>query len=360
MRMKRGLSVLMIGLFPVAACAHMPRAPTRPVAEDGFTELVPIERPGVDEDPAQELRVLSGDVLAVELVSYRSPSTPDRSMYEGIVVDEVGIVHVPLAGGVRVGGMTLDAAETAIEEAIREFDRSVQVNIRIAEYNGHSVTVLGSVLAPGRVPATPGIRLADLLALVGGPILDRQGQMTIFLADLGSAQLMRGGEMLPVDLEKAMLGDPRHNVRIRAGDYLYIPPSRGNSIVLLGEVAAPTVLPYLPQMRLTEALAFAGGVTADGDRGDIRIVRGDLDSPRVYQTNLKSLVNNNQTDVILAPGDIVFVEDEPLVAWRSALEVIQPVLAAANLGLLSWNIIQQNEIQRQQIEDARAREMTPE
>lgn len=338
--MMRAITVLTLGAFAVSGCSHFPRVPTRPVGEDGFTALVPVERPGVDEDPPEELEVLPGDVLAVEIVSYRSPAKTERIIYEGLVVDEVGIVHVALAGNVDVGGMTLDQAETKIEEAVRQYDRSAEVNIRITQYDGHSVTVLGSVVTPGRVPATPGLRLADLLALVGGPILDRAGQMTIFLADLGSSQLMRDGEMLPVDLEKAMLGDPRHNVRIRAGDYLYIPPSRGNSIVILGEVGNPTVLPYLRELRLTEALAYAGGISPDGDRGDIRIVRGDLDSPRVYQTSIKSLVNENQTDVILAPGDIIFVEDEPLVAWRTALEVVQPLLQLANLGILTWNLVE--------------------
>lgn len=338
----RGLVAAMTAVLVVTAgCSRMPRAPTTPVADDGFTALVPVERPGVDEDPPEELKVLPGDVLALELVSYKSVSNTERTDYAQLVVDEVGIVHAPLAGDVRVGGLTINDAENAIEQAVRQYDRGAEINIRITDYAGHSVTVLGAVLQPGRVDATPGIRLADLLALVGGPIMDRQGRMTIFLADLSAAQLMRNNEMIPVSLERAMVGDPRHNVRIRAGDYLYVPPSRGNRVVILGEVNGPTVLPYLTGMRLTEALAFAGGVTVDGDRGDIRIVRGDLDTPRVYQTSIKSLVNGNQTDVVLAPGDIIFVEDEPLVAWRTALEVFNPLLQSGITGILLWNTLQQ-------------------
>jgi polysaccharide biosynthesis/export protein len=93
-----------------------------------------------------------------------------------------------------------------------------------------------------------------------------------------------------VNLPLATQGDPKHNVRVRSGDQLYVPPVTGRLIMVLGEVNTQQAMVYRKGIRLTEALAHAGGlVMSRADRHDIRIIRGPLTEPRVYTTNLKSL-----------------------------------------------------------------------
>src|SRR5690606_902639 len=87
----------------------------------------------------------------------------------------------------------------------------------------------------------------------------------IELADWDGARLMRSGQAVPVDMKRAMLGDPRHNVRIRPGDLLYVPPRRGERISVFGAVGTAKVLDYRPGVRLSEAIAIAGGLTIDAD-----------------------------------------------------------------------------------------------
>lgn len=107
-----------------------------------------------------------------------------------------------------------------------------------------------------------------------------------------------------------MEGDPRHNVRVRPGDYLHVPSARGHTITVLGAVGRPTVLSHRDGIRLTEVLARAGGVAERGDRTDVHIVRGELQSPLVYRASLRAIVNGNDHDVVLAAGDIVYVTEE--------------------------------------------------
>jgi protein involved in polysaccharide export with SLBB domain len=127
-------------------------------------------------------------------------------------------------------------------------------------------------------------------------------------SDLRTARLVRGGEPVPVDFEKAMAADPLHNVFLHAGDQVYIPSERGLTISVMGQING-TVVQWSPGVRLTEVLSVAGGVHVGGDKADIRIVRGPIDSARVYETNLRKIVDGNSHDVELYPGDVVYVTD---------------------------------------------------
>ena len=131
-----------------------------------------------------------------------------------------------------------------------------------------------------------------------------------------------------------MFGDPRHNIRVRSGDHLYVPAARGRTITVLGEVRSPRIVPYGYGMRLTQAIALAGGLGPDAHRKDIRVVRGDLAAPRVYQTDIRALVDGEGPDVELAPGDIVYVTRTGVANVRDALASIAPILSMAQaLGI---------------------------
>ena len=289
---------------------------------------------GLAQDPPDPLRVLPGDTLTVQAIS------AEVVEYEGLYVDELGRVHVPLAGDVEVGGLTLTDAGARVEEALKAYQPVVRVSIRITEPGGHRATVLGAVATPGRVDVAPGTRLADLYALAGGAVVETQQNEAVALADLDGARLVRRGEPMPVSLRLAVQGDPRHNVRIRPGDHLYVPSVRGQLITVLGEVDAPTNIAFRTDLRLTQALAIAGGISSEGDRVDIRIVRGPLREPRVYKASLRALVNGNATDVVLAAGDIVYVTQEWTAHVGEVLSRLLPLLSTATTGAIAVGALQ--------------------
>ena len=313
--------LLLLATVGAAGCISLPQTPAYPTDDQAFPPPEEVAPEGVATDDPQPLRVLPGDDLTLHAVS------AETTEYPGLVVDELGQLHVPLAGDVRVGGMTLSEAETQVQQALRRFDTVVVANLFVADAAGHRATIVGAVNTPGRVQVPPGTRLADLLAMAGGPVTEvSQGEQMV-LADLHGARLVRNQEVVPVSLPLALQGDPRHNVRVRSGDHLYIPPTRGQRVTVLGEVHTPAVVPYREGVRLTEALAMAGGVTIDGDYADVRVIRGPSNEPRVYTTSMVDIVNGRSYDVVLAPGDVVFVTEHWIASVGEVLDRLGPLLS---------------------------------
>jgi polysaccharide export outer membrane protein len=317
---------VVVALF-LNGCVRLADAPTL-LSDDPTFDPPEIAAPtGISEDPAVEFRIAPGDILTLRTISATT------SEYTNLLVDERGLLHAPLVGDIEVGGLSLTEAEARVETALQAFDRVVRVNVIVQASGGHRATVLGAVRNPGRMDVTPGMRLADLLAAAGGPLMAGITEH-VEGADLAGAQLVRNGEAVPVSLELASAGDPLHNVRVRAGDHLYVPSARGATVTVLGEVSAPTIVGHRTGMRLTTALALAGGLAPDAHRSDIRVIRGSLAAPTVYRTSLRALVDGHGPDVQLAPGDIVYVTRTRLAALRDVLSAVQPLLfTAQNVGL---------------------------
>jgi polysaccharide export outer membrane protein len=312
------------------ACApSLPAAPTVAGTERGF-ESGRVHPPGLEHDPPRPFVLLPGDRLALRVLSVRPLEVA------GVTVDPTGAIHVPMAGAVPVGGVSLEEAEQRVTEALRPYDRFGRVMLSIEEATGHRVSVVGAVNQPGSYPLQGETRLADLVAIAGGSSAVAADDEQVGLADLRGARLIRGGEALPVSLTRALEGDPLHNVRVDATDLLYVPPARSERISVLGEVGQPRSLRYREGMRLSEALARAGGTTTDADDADVRIVRGPLSEPRVYRAKLDELVAGQGTDVQLEPGDIVYVTQEWLATLGEVVGRLTPLLAAgAMVGAVS-------------------------
>ncbi|HEY2735907.1 MAG TPA: polysaccharide biosynthesis/export family protein, partial [Polyangiales bacterium] len=267
----------------MSACAGLPPAPRHPLDDKAFAAPILAKHIGLPDDLPPPFLLMPGDRVNIELSSSAVTQLPN------ILVEAAGTVHVPLAGDVEVRGLGLVAAEAKLKSALQRYDSTVHVTMTIATLDGHKVTVVGAVKTPGVVPLQPAARLADVIMLAGGTIVNLVNGQMVSGSDLRTARLIREGDQVPVDFEKAMAGDPRHNVFLHPGDQVYIPSERGLTISVLGEVNG-TVVQWAPGVRLTEVLAMAGGVHVGGDKNDIRIVRGPIDSTRVYSTSVRDIV----------------------------------------------------------------------
>ena len=323
----RRCTAFFLSIALVTGCArnHYMKAPAVPGDDPSFSAPQPVVFRGVESDPPEALKLLPGDVVQLTTVSAKTQK------FDGLIVDAMGQLHVPLAGDIQVGEMTLSQAEKAVEKGLRHYDRFVRANLIITKLDGHSASAVGAVTKPGRIQVNPGMRLADLLAEAGGPERAISKEIPTLVGNLDLARLVRNGETVPVSVPLATQGDPKHNIRVRAGDQLYVPPVTEDLIMVLGDVGDPQPVAYRIGIRLTEALARAGGIdTSRGDRKDIRIVRGPLREPQVYTANLKDLTSGKAPDVELAPGDIVYVTKSWYASTADVLNSLAPIIALAN------------------------------
>ena len=327
----RRCTALLLSFALVSACARnrFPQAPTTPFDDPSFTAPEPIIIPGLESDPPEALKLFPGDVVQLTTVSAKTEK------FDGLIVDAMGQLHVPLAGDIQVGGLTLGQAEQAIENGLRRYDRFVRANLIITAPDGHFAVVVGAVTTPGRIKVSPGTRLADLLAQAGGVLISESELMPMRLGDLDLARLVRDDKTVPVSLPLAIEGDSKHNIRIHSGDQLFVPAITKNLLMVLGEVRNPQPMAYRQGIRLTEALARAGGINMSrGDRKDIRIVRGPLTEPRVYTTNLKELMAGEATDVELWPGDIIWVTKTWYASTADVMSGLSEMISIANTAAI--------------------------
>jgi len=169
------------------------------------------------------------------------------------------------------------------------------------------VQVIGEVARPGAYDVkADGASLLSVVTLAGGPTPK---------AALTQAQVMHGGQVTVYDLRPLLtsnLNAPNGKVRLAPGDVLLVPTNEAH-ILALGEVGTKGVIP-IPDgqtLPLTVALAQVGGVTAEGDKKNVDIVRRGPDGrATVLVVNADDLLKgkNNVTDLNLRSGDILYVQ----------------------------------------------------
>jgi polysaccharide export outer membrane protein len=320
---------VLLGVW-IVGCAGLPLAPRHPLDDKGFAAPILAKRAGLPDDRPPPLVLMPGDRVNIELASSTVTTLPN------LLIEASGSVHVPLAGDVDIRGLGLVAAEQKLKDALKRFDSLIHVTLTVAALDGHKVTVVGAVKTPGVVPLLAAARLADVIMTSGGTVVNLVNGQLVSGSDLRSARLIRDGQQVPIDFERAMAGEAAHNVFLRGGDQVYIPSERGLTISVLGQVNG-TVVQWWPGVRMTEVLALAGGVHVGGDKDDIRIVRGPIDSTRVYETSVRDVIDGDSYDVELYPGDVIWVTDHWIEDFSEITGLIAPLasiaLSAATLSI---------------------------
>jgi polysaccharide export outer membrane protein len=89
---------------------------------------------------------------------------------------------------------------------------------------------------------------------------------------------------------------------------------RGNQVSVLGQVQKPGRFPLeTTNVRVSDMLAAAGGITPNGD--DVLVVSGTRGGKPFRKTvDIPGLFQNTrgENDIVLAPGDTIYVEKAPL------------------------------------------------
>jgi polysaccharide export outer membrane protein len=205
-----------------------------------------------------------GDMVRVTVYGSPDLSTETR-------VTQEGMLTFPLLGAVPVGGLSVAQSEKKIASMLEEggFVKQAQVNIIVSEFASHQVSILGSVLKPGRYPLEHASTLVEVLALAGGVTPDGSDMVTVL------SRYDNKTEKRDYDLPDLLRKGKGTRIMIQSDDIIYVP--HAPMFYIYGEVQRPGSFRLERDMTVAQALAVGGGLTLRGTERGMRIKRRNAD-----------------------------------------------------------------------------------
>ncbi|MGC8783218.1 MAG: SLBB domain-containing protein [Armatimonadota bacterium] len=191
-------------------------------------------------------------------------------------------------------------------------DRLVVYAIKDVEWMGdRRVDIKGAVQKEGTYYRADNMHVQDLLLQAGGVLPN---------AYIERAFLQRRnpdgsyGPLLAIDLRKAMLNDPEHNVLLQDRDMLMVYTREQaqftpeNVVTIDGAVQSPGVYPRAENMRLSDLIRLAGGPLPEAaTRVEIAKARKPAGTPPIEVGLAEALQGVESQNPLLEDGDVVTV-----------------------------------------------------
>ena len=255
-----------------------------------WAQSAPAQSADASAPATPEYRIGSGDVLRISV--YQNPDMTLETR-----VTEAGIVSFPLIGAIRIGGLTVTAAERLIADGLRSgsFVKQPQVTVVVVQVRGNQASVLGQVNRPGRYPIeVADMRLTDLLAMAGGAAVN--GSDVVVITGVRDGRAFRR----EIDLPSVFApGGREKDILIVNGDTIWV--DRQPVVYIYGEVQRPGPMRLERGMTLMQSLATGGGLTQRGTEKGIRVHRKTADGQL-------QVITPAMDDKII-DGDVVYVRE---------------------------------------------------
>lgn len=226
-----------------------------------------------------------------------------------------GKVNFPDIEPIYVAGLTLEEARQKIQSCYREQIQDLEVYLNYSRRLSSKVELTGSVATPV-IPVDGKMRLYEVMAVARVPNN----------ANFFRSYVVRDNLQLPIDMYKLMnQGDMSQNIVMRPGDKIFIASPHDTTVMVMGEVGMPRVIP-MPYgfMSLREALVSAGGIPFTGNRDCIQVIRGNLQNPKIYILAWEHIVHLPNDSLLLMPGDTVYVTEKPITQWNRFIDQLLP------------------------------------
>ena len=98
-----------------------------------------------------------------------SPSTQGAAGQEGYLVNAKGYIYFPLVGNILVAEKTVDEVRSLLTQRLKQYIKNPQLNVRIADFRGRKVYIVGEVMKPGFIPLNDQpLSITDAIVLTGG------------------------------------------------------------------------------------------------------------------------------------------------------------------------------------------------
>lgn len=244
----------------------------------------------------------AGDVVSVNVF--------DEPSLTGVFkIGTDGAMVFPLLGALETEGKSAAELAGLIEQLLEaSYIRDAQVSVALSEESvlpPNSVTVIGQVTSPGKVPfaAETSIDVFTAIASAGG-LSER--------ADRNHIELKRRSGN---DLSSRIIGLERDRVlQLQDGDTLVVgtkEEEKVSMITVMGEVKTPGTIEMNPQypMDLITAIASAGGFTDKARPSKVIVRRAGESGVQSFELNVSKMQKDDGQPFFLLPDDIVSVPE---------------------------------------------------
>lgn len=263
-----------------------------------------------------------------------------------IPVDLNGDIRLPMAGRLRVSGLTVPQVEADITKRLKTYVLHPDVSVSIAEFRSQPVSVIGAVKTPGVQQVQGRKTLVEMLALAGG--LDTTAGSTLKITrrlEWGRIPLAAAADdptgrfsVAEVNLKSILrANNPEENILVKPYDVISVP--RADSIYVIGQVqkGGSFLLNERDDVTVLQALSMAGGLDRAAKPQEAKILRRlpEASERKEIAVNLKKILDGKTPDVLMKPEDILFVPSS--VSKRASLRALEAAVQMAT-GVAVWRV----------------------
>lgn len=260
------------------------------------------------------------------------------SVLTEVQVDGQGYIFIPYAGRIKAAGQTPEGLRQAITRKLDAQTPDPQVTVARVAGDGSSVTLSGSIVAPGVYPINrPTRTLAAMLARAGGVSIDPATAIV---------RVTRGGHTGKVWL-KDLWESPSLDIALRPGDQIVIEEDQ-RRFTAMGATGTQSMVPFESEtLSAIEALATVGGLqTMAADPTGVFIFRNETESIANVVLGRTDLVGDQRMvyvldltaptgifdarDFLVRDGDTVYVTEAPYVQWNKTLAALTGATGATS------------------------------
>lgn len=255
---------------------------------------------------AQELPILSTDAPVGPRDVIDISVLEDKTIGAKVTVSEEGTVVLNVLERVQVAGLTASQIEARLKSMLEEsYLAKATVTVQVVEFASKPISVVGSVVRPGRISATGNTTLIQAITQAGG--LAAGHGKDLYVLRTGANGL---SEQVSISIDDLMVnGNPEANIPLAPNDLVNIPADTPITIYLLGEFARPGPALFRSSQTptLLQAMSAAGGYTDRAGKNCVitRMVNGRQERTVV---NYRSILAGRRPDVVLQDNDTLFIE----------------------------------------------------
>jgi polysaccharide export outer membrane protein len=225
---------------------------------------------------------------------------------------------------------------------LQDRDRVSVLAIPALGFDEGHVTVSGLGHDPNRYRLFEGMRVSDLLNLAGG----LQKNAYLRMAELTRRNISQNGmvtEKININLEKALVGDPREDIVLQDYDYLVVRPIPGLAFnemaVIQGQVRFPGTYPIAKGETLSSLIQRAGGYTDQAYLKGAVFIRESAKA--VQRERLNQLINELEQSMLTsasqAPSSALDTEEAK--AEEATLATKKELLAKLRTAQVTGRVV---------------------